>query len=47
MQLFGLIVPLLVAALVFGVAALLWHALGAAREELRSLGRIDAHRPER
>ncbi len=47
MDLIGLIVPLVAAALVFGVAALIWHALGGAREEMRSLGRFEGDRPER
>lgn len=47
MELSGLIVSLLTAALVFGVVALVWHALGAAREDMRSLGRFDSRRPER
>lgn len=38
------LVPVLVALSVAGVLALLWHALAAARAEMRSLGRFEAQR---
>ena len=41
------LVPVAVAMLVFGVLALVWRALAAALEEMRSLSRFESPRRER
>lgn len=41
------LVPVVVAILVCGVLALAWHALAAAQEEMRSLGRFEPPHRER
>ena len=41
------LVPVVVAILVCGVLALAWHALAAAQEEMRSLGRFEPLHRER